>query len=95
MLDQDGFEGYSLLAAAGDGCASCVKHWLEKGVDPNFESSSSRYNAMDFVLWAEKKSRVGAASSKQVKEMLFRRSIAAAFDQNPEEMRVFLRRRSE
>ena len=70
MLDQDGFEGYSLLAAAGDGCASCVEHWLENGVDPNFESSSCDYTAMDFVLWAEKKSHIGAASAKQVKEML-------------------------
>ena len=39
MLDKAGFEGYSLLAAAGDGCAFCVKHWLALGVDPNFQSN--------------------------------------------------------
>ena len=69
-LDHDGFKGYSLLAAAGDGCASCVEHWLEKGVDPNFESSSQGYTAMDWILWTEKKSCDSAASAKQVKEML-------------------------
>ena len=69
-LDKAGFEGYSLLAAAGDGCASCVEHWLALGVDPNFQSNSSEYTAMDFVLWTEKKSHQSAASAKQVKEML-------------------------
>ena len=69
-LDKTGFEGYSLLAAAGDGCVSCVECWLEKGVEPNFESSSSAYTAMDCVLWAEKKSHIDALSAKQLKEML-------------------------
>ena len=69
-LDQDGFEGYSLLAAAGDGCASCVKHWLALGVDPNFQSNYSEYTAMDCVLWTEKKCHQSATSAKQVKEML-------------------------
>ena len=69
-LDQDGFQGYSLLAAAGDGCASCVEYWLENGVDPNSESSSCDYTAMDFVRWAEETSHISAASAKQVKEML-------------------------
>ena len=65
-----GYDGYSFLAAASDGCASCVEYWLEKGVDPNFESSSLGYTAMDCVLWAEKKSHIDASSAKQLKEML-------------------------
>ena len=69
-LDKAGFEGYSLLAAAGDGCVSCVEHWLALGADPNFQSNSSEYTAMDFVLWTEKKSHQTAASAKQVEEML-------------------------
>ena len=47
-----------------------VEYWLEKGVDPNFESSSSAYTAMDCVLWAEKKSHIDASSAKQLKDML-------------------------
>ncbi len=69
-LDEEGFEGYSLLAAAGDGCVSCVEYWLGNGADPNFESSSSRYTAMDFVRWSEKKSHISSASAKQVQEVL-------------------------
>ncbi len=69
-LDKANFEGYSLLAAAGDGCVSCVEYWLGMGVEPNFESSSSAYTAMDCVLWAEKKSHIDASSAKQLKEML-------------------------
>ena len=57
-LDQDDFQGYSLLAAAEDGCASCVEYWLDNGVDPNFQSSTSDYTAMDFVRWAQKKSNI-------------------------------------
>ena len=59
-----------MLAAARDGCASCVEHWLEKGVDPNFESSSSQYTAVDFVLWAKKKAHISEASAKQVVDIL-------------------------
>ena len=69
-LDKANFEGYSLLAAAGDGCVSCVEYWLGNGADPNFESSSSRYTAMDFVRWSEKKSHISSASAKQVQEVL-------------------------
>ncbi|MCP4466308.1 MAG: hypothetical protein GY813_06110 [Halieaceae bacterium] len=69
-LDKANFEGYSLLAAAGDGCVSCVEHWLALGADPNFQSNSSEYTAMDFVLWTEKKSHQTAASAKRVREML-------------------------
>ena len=69
-LDQDDFQGYSLLAAAEDGCASCVEYWLDNGVDPNFQSSTSDYTAMDFVRWAEKKSNISPASAKRVKEVL-------------------------
>lgn len=69
-LDEDEFQGYSMLAAAGDGCASCVAHWLQHGVDPNYESGNCAYTAMDFVLWAEKKSHISAASAKQLREML-------------------------
>ena len=35
-IDHDGFQGYSLLHAAGDGCADCVEYWLVHGFDPNF-----------------------------------------------------------
>ena len=69
-LDLNDFQGYSLLAAAEEGCVSCVEYWLGNGVDPNFESLSSEYTAMDFALWAEQKSHVSAASAKQVKELL-------------------------
>jgi hypothetical protein len=69
-LDEDEFQGYSMLAAAGDGCASCVAHWLKHGVNPNFESGNCAYTAMDFVLWAEKKSHISAASAKQLSGML-------------------------
>ncbi len=70
VVDYDGFKGYSLLAAASDGCASCVEHWLGNGVDPNFQSSNQEYTAMDCVLWAEKKSQVSLAAAEQVKELL-------------------------
>ena len=69
-LDEEGFQGYSLLAAAGDGCVSCVEYWLGNGADPNFERSSGRYTAMDFVRWSEKKSLISPASAKQVQELL-------------------------
>ncbi len=69
-LDQNAFRGYSLLAAAEDGCASCVEYWLGRGVDPNFEGNVCDYTAMDFVQWAEKKSHISAASAEQVKEVL-------------------------
>ena len=69
-LDEEGFEGYSLLAAAGDGCVSCVEYWLGNGADPNFVRSSSQYTAMDFARWSEKKSHISSASAKQVQEVL-------------------------
>ena len=69
-LDKTGFDGYSFLAAASEGCAPCVEYWLDKGVDPNFESASEAYTAMDCVLWAEKKSHIDASSAKQVKDIL-------------------------
>ena len=69
-LNHDEFQGYSLLAAAGDGCADCVQYWLGQGVNPNFESSSCAHTALDWVLWAKKKSQISAASAKQLSEML-------------------------
>ena len=60
----------SLLAAASDGCALCVKHWLALGVDANFRSSTSQYTAMDFALWEVEKSEQTAAFAKQVKDVL-------------------------
>ena len=69
-IDFQDFQGYSLLAAAEDGCVSCVQYWLGNGADPNFYSSSSQYTAMDFVRWSEKKSHISSASAKQVQEML-------------------------
>ena len=69
-LDEEGFQGYSLLAAAGDGCVSCVQYWLGNGADPNFESSSSRYTAMDFAQWSEQKYHINPASAKQVQKLL-------------------------
>ena len=69
-LDQDEFQGYSLLAAAEEGCHSCVEYWLGNGVDPNFRSSTNDYTAMDFVLWAKKKSHISAACAEQVKLVL-------------------------
>ena len=69
-LDQDEFQGYSLLVAAEEGCHSCVEYWLDNGVDPNFRSSTNDYTAMDFVLWAEKKSHISAACAEQVKLVL-------------------------
>ena len=69
-LDKAGFEGYSLLAAARDGCATCVEYWLEKGVDPNFKSSSSEYTAMDFAMWAGEELRISFSSADQVIEVL-------------------------
>ena len=69
-LNFEDFKGYSLLHAAGDGCAHCVEYWLAQGVDANFESSSCGHTAMDFVLWADKRSSISATSAKQVSEML-------------------------
>ena len=69
-LDIPGYEGYSLLAATSDGCASCVKHWLDKGVDPNFQSSSERYTALDCLWWEAKKGRIDPSIAEQLKEML-------------------------
>ena len=69
-LGEDDFQGYSMLAAAGDGCVSCVAHWLRHGVDPNYESGNCAYTAMDFVLWAENKSQISATSAKQVSDIL-------------------------
>jgi hypothetical protein len=69
-LDLETFRGYSLLHAAGDGCANCVQYWLEQGVDPNFESGSCGHTAMDWVLWAEKKSHISAGAAEQVREIL-------------------------
>ena len=66
----DGYNGYSLLAATSDGCASCVKHWLDKGVDPNFQSSSERYTALDCLWWEAKKGRIDPSIAEQLKEML-------------------------
>ncbi len=69
-VDYDGFKGYSMLAAASDACASCVQHWLDLGVNPNFSSTNQEYTALDCVFWAEKKSQVSRASAEQVKELL-------------------------
>ena len=69
-LDKAGFAGYSLLAAASDGCAPCVKHWLALGVDANFRSSTNQYTAVDFAMWEKEKSEQTAASAKQVKDVL-------------------------
>ena len=69
-LDKAGFAGYSLLAAASDGCAPCVKHWLPLGVDANFRSSTNQYTAVDFAMWEKEKSEQTAASAKQVKDVL-------------------------
>jgi len=69
-MDQQAHCGYSLLAAAQEGCASCVEYWLGRGVDPNFEGNVRDYTAMDFVQWAEKKSHISAESAMQVKEVL-------------------------
>lgn len=69
-LDMVGYDGYSLLAAASDGCPSCVKYLLEKRVDPNFESSNIGYTALDCVMWAEKKSYIDPSSAEQCKEVL-------------------------
>ncbi len=69
-IDYDSFKGYCLLAAASDGCSSCVLYWLANDVDPNFRSSNQEYTAMDCVLWAEKKSQVNMASAARVKDLL-------------------------
>ncbi len=69
-IDYDSFKGYCLLAAATDGCSSCVRYWLDNDVDPNFMSSNQEYTAMDCVLWAEQKSQVNVASAARVKELL-------------------------
>jgi hypothetical protein len=69
-VDYDGFKGYSLLAAAGDACHSCVEHWLDDGVDANFVSDNQQYTPMDCVLWAEKKSKISMAAAERVKELL-------------------------
>ena len=39
-LDVNDFQGYSLLAAAEDGCVSCVEYWLGNGVDPNLRAAA-------------------------------------------------------
>ena len=69
-LDMAGYNGYSLLAAASDGCVSCVKYWLEKNVDPNFESSNERYTSLDCLFWAAKKGHVDPSTAEQLKEIL-------------------------
>ena len=69
-LDQNEFQGYSLLTAAEEGCHFCVGYWLENGVDANFRSSTNDYTAMDFVLWSKKKSRISAVCAEQVKLVL-------------------------
>ena len=69
-LDKAGFAGYSLLAAASNGCALCVEHWLALGVDANFRSSTSQYTAVDCALWEIEKAEKTAASAKQVKAVL-------------------------
>ncbi len=81
-LDYDLFKGYSFLAAAGDGCASCVEYWLENGADLHFESSSRGYTAMDCVEWAEKTSQVSSASAKQVKLVLYKALVVACLRQH-------------
>ena len=63
-LSLEQFNGYCLLHAAQDGCLQCVQHWIDtKGVDVHFKSTNQGHNAMDFILWAQKKKMVcdGAA----------------------------------
>ena len=62
--------GYSLLAAARDGCVSCVKYWLDFGVNANFESSNNKYTAIDFAVWAEEEFRISISEAEQVIKVL-------------------------
>ena len=69
-LDFEEFKGYSLLAAAEEGCVSCVEYWLDNDVNVNFESGNNQYTALDFVRWAAKKSRISSESAREVEDVL-------------------------
>ena len=59
-----------MLAAARDGCVSCVKYWLDFGVNANFESSNNKYTAIDFAVWAEEEFRISISEAEQVIKVL-------------------------
>ena len=69
-IDFQEFRGYSLLAAAEDGCVSCVEYWLDNEANVNFESGTNQYTALDFVRWSAKKGRISSASARQVEDVL-------------------------
>jgi len=65
-LTEEQWKGYSFLAAASAGCATCVDHWLKQGVDVNFGSLNQGYTAMDFILWSKGKGTVIASDAALV-----------------------------
>ena len=65
-LTHEQVEGYGLLHAAGDGCLQCVQFWITHGVSVNFQSTTQAYNAMDFILWAQKKQTVSKRAAQSV-----------------------------
>ena len=69
-IDFEEFRGYSLLAAAEDGCVPCVEYWLDNQANVNFESGTNRYTALDFVRWSAKRSRISSASAREVEDVL-------------------------
>ena len=69
-IDFHEFRGYSLLAAAEDGCVPCVEYWLDNQANVNFESGTNQYTALDFVRWSAKKSRISSASAREVEDVL-------------------------
>lgn len=69
-LNEDEFNGYSMLVAASDGCHSCVEYWLNRDVDANFVSSNQEYTAMDFVLWSKEQGKVSDSIAASVVSVL-------------------------
>ena len=69
-LNEEEFNGYSMLEAASAGCHRCVEYWLNRDVDANFFSNNQEYTAMDFILWSKEQGRVGDSIAASVVSVL-------------------------